>query len=267
MTKIKVTLNDAMGDDLEVVNAAKVSFDADDDVQPQGWEDVSVGCLHREQPILTDKQRGLIKYLVRGMPTAEYDDMINRLFADHPSTDLIKKSLWKFRNTPLHAAPFGHCFMSFTVEAPVFVARQLVKHEYLRMSEVSRRYIKGEPEYYMPENWSGIADNVKQGAGEYLDGEGQTYADHVYYMAFEKSQDAYSELLRFVAPEEARMVLPLCHMTRWRWSGSLDAFMNMCKMRLDSHAQSATREVAGQIGEYIKQLYPQSWASYVEGDV
>lgn len=264
MTKIKVTLNNAMGDDLDVVKAAKVSFDADEDVQPEGWKSVTVAHITREQPILTEKQRGLIRYLVRGMPTAEYEDMVAEM-AMFPES--IPRLLWKFRNTPLHAAPFGHCFLSFTVEAPVFVARQLVKHEYLRLSEVSRRYIKGEPEYYMPENWSGIADNVKQGAGSPLDMEGQTYADHVYYMAVEKSQDAYSELLRFVAPEEARMVLPLCHMTRWRWSGSLDAFMNMCKMRIDSHAQSATREVAGQIGEYIKQLYPQSWASYVEGDV
>lgn len=264
MTKIKVTVNDAMGDDLEVVKAAKVSFDADEDVQPQGWESVTVAHITREQPILTEKQRGLIRYLVRGMPTAEYDDMIAEM-AMYPES--ISELLWKFRNTPIHAAPFGHCFMSFTVEAPVFVARQLVKHEYLRMSEVSRRYIKGEPEYYTPDLWSGIAENVKQGAGDYLDMEGQTYADHVYNVAIDKAQDAYSELLRFVAPEEARMVLPLCHMTRWRWSGSLDAFMNMCKMRLDSHAQSATREVAGQIGEYIKQLYPQSWASYVEGDV
>lgn len=260
MTKIKVTLNDAMGDDLDVVKAAKVSFDADEDVQPRGWHDVSAGCIHREQPILTDKQRGLIRYLVRGMPTAEYEAML----AD---VDNIRANMWKFRNTPLHAAPFGHCFLSFTVEAPVFVARQLVKHEYLRMSEVSRRYIKDEPEYYTPEKWSGIADNVKQGAGSALDGDRNVQAFAVADMAIENSDGAYRDLLDFVAPEEARMVLPLCHMTRWRWSGSLDAFMNMCKMRIDSHAQSATREVAVHIGEYIKQLYPQSWSSYVEGDV
>jgi len=264
MTKIKVTLNDAMGDDLEVVKAAKVSFDADEDVHPRKWKSVTVAHITREQPILTEKQRGLIRYLVRGMPTAEYDDMIAEM-AMYPES--ISELLWKFRNTPLHAAPFGHCFLSFTVEAPVFVARQLVKHEYLRMSEVSRRYIKGEPEYYMPENWSGIADNVKQGAGAALDEEWQENARNAFNLSIADANDTYSYLLDFVAPEEARMVLPLCHMTRWRWSGSLDAFMNMCKMRLDSHAQSATREVAGQIGEYIKQLYPQSWASYVEGDV
>lgn len=264
MTKIKVTLNDAMGDDLEVVKAAKVSFDADEDVQPKGWKSVTVAHITREQPILTEKQRGLIRYLVRGMPTAEYDDMIAEM-AMYPES--ISELLWKFRNTSLHAAPFGHCFLSFTVEAPVFVARQLFKHEYLRASEVSRRYIKGEPEYYMPDNWSGIADNVKQGAGAALEFDRNVQAIAVAGMAIENSGGAYRDLLDFVAPEEARMVLPLCHMTRWRWSGSLDAFMNMCKMRLDRHAQSATREVAAQIGEYIKQLYPQSWASYVEGDV
>jgi len=85
--------------------------------------------------------------------------------------------------------------------------------------------------------------------------------------AIDTSDRIYQHMLKTVAPEEARMVLPLCHMTRWRWSGSLDAFMDMCVLRLDNHAQSQSREVARQVGGYIKQLFPQSWASYVEGDV
>ncbi len=264
MTQIKVMFEDAMGDDLEVVKDAKVSFDNDATVTPKGWHDISVGNLHREQPILTEKQRGLIKYLVRGMPTAEYEDMIAEM---RMNPDAIPALLWKFRKTPIHAAPFGHCYMKFTVEAPVFVARQLVKHKFLRMSEVSRRYIKGAPEYYLPDNWASIAPQVKQGAGDPMQGDYNDAAMTLACHAIDTSDHIYQQLLKTVAPEEARMVLPLCHMTRWRWSGSLDAFMDMCVLRLDNHAQSQSRDVARQIGEYIKQLLPQSWASYVEGDV
>lgn len=255
---ITAKLLDVMGNDLEVVKAAKVSFDNDDDVEPQGWYDVDLECLYRQQPSLTDAQTNLINYLVRGMPKAEYLDIL-----DNPTP----ANLWKWRTSAPHAAPFGCCFLSFACEAPVFVARQMVKHEYLRMSEVSRRYIKGEPVYFKPEQWSGIADNVKQGAGDILGLDGQLAADNNWNDAILASGDAYDALLQFVAPEEARMVLPLCHMTRWRWSGSLDAFMNMLKMRLDPHTQSQTRLLAGLIADMVKQAFPVSYAAYVEGDI
>ena len=51
-----------------------------------------------------------------------------------------------------HLSPFGHCFISFHIKAPIFVARQLVKHEYLRMNEVSRRYVDTDLEFYYPES-------------------------------------------------------------------------------------------------------------------
>lgn len=270
MTAIKVTLENVMGDDLDVVKAAKVSFDNDASVEPDGWEYVDLtDNLSRDHPILTDRQRGLIRYLVRGMPSDEYDQLQSEIVkaAEYPDYNRIAELIWRFRNTPIHAAPFGHCFLSFTVHAPVFVARQLVKHEYLRMSEVSRRYIKGMPEYFTPDNWRSIADNIKQGSGPPLSIELNDDAEMMANHAIDTADRIYQSMLKFVSPEEARIVLPLCHMTRWRWSGSLDAFMNMCKMRLDDHAQSQTRIVAQQIGGYIKKAFPQSWASYVEGDI
>ena len=255
---ITAKLLDVMGDDIEVVKAAKVSFDNDSDVEPKGWSDVNLECVSREQPILTDAQINLIKYLVRGMPKAEYLDIL-----ENPTP----ANLWKLRTAAPHAAPLGHCFLSFAIEAPVFVARQMVKHEYLRMSEVSRRYNKGEPVYFKPEQWSGIADNVKQGAGGVLGESGQKNANLGWMEATSTAGDEYDALLKFVAPEEARMVLPLCHMTRWRWSGSLDAFMNMLKMRLDPHTQSQTRLLAGLIAASVKKAFPVSYAAYVEGDI
>lgn len=259
---IKATLTDVMGDDLKVIKAAKVSYDNDTSEQPEGWYDVSLPCVHREQPILTEKQKRLIKYLATGMTQSGFDDLVEQVMAsDDPH--LIKDLLWKFRRTPTHAAPFGHCAMTFIVEAPVFVARQLVKHEYLRMSEVSRRYIKGDPVYYEPDNWHGIAENVKQGSGEELDYHGKSIADMHLRYAMVLADDKYKHLLEIVSPEEARMVLPLCHMTRWHWSGSLDAFANMCNLRLGDDAQLDTRTVAKDVSRQAAQAFPDSWAALV----
>ena len=249
------TLIDVMGDDLTPVRAAKVSFDNDTDVEPEGWFDTQLPCLYREQPILTPQQQRLIGYLARGMTVAEFDALCEDAKTDPAA------ALWKFRLTPTHAAPFGHAFMSFRIEAPVFVARQLVKHSYLRMSEVSRRYIKGDPVYWKPDTWHGISENVKQGAGGVLSDNSGPDLDWAF--AVDTAYNAYQELLQVVAPEEARIVLPLCHMTRWYWSGSLDAFANMCNLRLDDHAQCATREVAKMISDQARMAFPVSWEALV----
>lgn len=267
MTQLSVTLDDVMGTDIDPVKDAKVSFDNDDTTEPQAWETVQITPFHtREQPVLTERQKGLIRYLVRGMAAQEYDMLIDSLIGCHDA-DVIRDALWKFRKTPTHAAPFGHCYLKFTVEAPVFVARQLVKHEYMRMSEVSRRYVKGLPEYFTPDNWSSIADEVKQGSGPPLRDELNHDAETIADVAIMQSDMAYQQLLKFVSPEEARIVLPLCHMTRWRWSGSLDAVMNMVNLRLDDHAQKHTRMISQMVGDHVKTCFPQSWASYVEGDI
>jgi len=256
---ITATLIDVMGDDLTPVRAAKVSFDNDATVDPAGWKFVDLPCVSRDQPILTPQQNRLIQYLARGMTQDEFDNLVHEI--QHCDSETIPKLLWRFRRTPTHAAPFGHASMSFRVEAPVFVARQLVKHEYLRMSEVSRRYVKGEPVYWKPDTWHGIAKNVKQGAGNASDW--QEHHDYNWSRAVNEADANYKELLHYIAPEEARIVLPLCHMTRWYWSGSLDAFANMCNLRLDDHAQGATREVAQQVSDQARMAFPVSWAALV----
>ncbi len=63
-----------------------------------------------------------------------------------------------------HISPFGHCFASFHVKAPIFVARQLVKHKFLRWNEISRRYVDSEPEFYKPSVWRGRSADKKQGS-------------------------------------------------------------------------------------------------------
>ena len=153
-----------------------------------------------------------------------------------------------------HISPFGHCFMSFHVKAPLYVARQLVKHSYLRWNEVSRRYVDDEPEFYTPDVWRGRSADKKQGSSD--EEVEDIHTDTT--LAYVKS--LYNHLLsEGVAPEQARMVLPQSMMTEWYWSGSLDAFANMCRLRCASDTQYETRVVADQISSKVLELFPVSW--------
>jgi thymidylate synthase (FAD) len=159
-----------------------------------------------------------------------------------------------------HISPFGHCFASFHIKAPLFVARQLVKHKFLRWNEISRRYVDHKPEFYQPTEWRGRSVDAKQGS------EGVTYPDPDIISFYEHTAlRSYNELLEHgVCPEQARMVLPQSMMTEWYWSGSLDAFADMCKLRYADDTQAETREVAEYIAGEMYELFPVSWEALVE---
>ena len=160
-----------------------------------------------------------------------------------------------------HISPFGHCFASFHVKAPVFVARQLVKHKFLRWNEISRRYVDDEPEFYVPDVWRGRSADKKQGSDKDLD----LWWDED--LLFSRPLSVYKRMLdEGVAPEMARMVLPQSTMTEWYWSGSLDAFADMCNLRCKDDTQAETREVAKQIDHKMIELFPVSWDALTEND-
>ena len=158
-----------------------------------------------------------------------------------------------------HISPFGHCFASFHVKAPIFVARQLVKHKFLRWNEISRRYVDDEPELYTPYAWRGRSADKKQGS------EGVVNVGDWGSSGW-AALKAYKDLLaQGVAPEQARMELPQSTMTEWYWSGSLDAFADMCRLRCASDTQAETQEVAWDISEKMKELFPVSWEALTDG--
>ena len=153
-----------------------------------------------------------------------------------------------------HYSPFNHTFLTFHVKAPIFVARQLQKHEYMPWNEISRRYVDSEPEFYVPDEWRGRSADKKQGS----DGIVKSNANVPYFN--DTMLSVYTQLLdEGVAPEQARMVLPQSMMTEWYWSGTLHAFAKMCGLRLKPDAQYETRLVAERIEEKIMELFPVSW--------
>jgi len=209
---IEVTYVNHMGNDMTVVNAARVSF-----AKESTWDDYN---SETEQYVLKDKDRKLVHYL-----------------AEHG-----------------HYSPFGHCFASFHIKAPIFVARQLVKHKFLRWNEISRRYVDSKPEFYEPKEWRGRSEDKKQGS----DGVVDIYMDQD--MQWHRQLVAYENLINNgVCPEQARMVLPQSMMTEWYWSGSLDAFADMCNLRCTGDTQLETRLVANQICNSMKEWFPTSW--------
>ena len=158
-----------------------------------------------------------------------------------------------------HISPFGHCFASFHVKAPIFVARQLVKHKFLRWNEISRRYVDDEPELYTPYAWRGRSADKKQGS------EGVVNVGDWGSSGW-AALKAYKDLLAHgVAPEQARMELPQSTMTEWYWSGSLDAFADMCRLRCASDTQAETQEVAWDINLKMEELFPVSWEALTNG--
>ena len=160
-----------------------------------------------------------------------------------------------------HISPFGHAFASFHIKAPIFVARQLVKHKFLRWNEISRRYVDDEPEFYEPEVWRGRSADKKQGS------DGVSHPPMHLSPLMNQVLDLYDQMIHDgVAPEQARMVLPQSTMTEWYWSGSLDAFADMCRLRCKEDTQYETRIVANQINEKMSELFPVSWAALMKGE-
>ena len=239
--QIKVELVDYMGNDLSTVNSARVSFDKESSFDTEVTKD-SIGedmswCNITET--LKPADRGLVNYL-----------------ANHN-----------------HSTPFRHNAVTIRCDAPIFLARQLGKHQAgLSWNEVSRRYVDTPPEFFVPDEWRGRPDgSIKQGSGGIVD----TLSDsllgnrpdtpginynHLLYMV----EETYKRFLEAgVAPEMARMVLPQSMMTSWYWTGNLLSFAHVYKERIASNAQLEANWFAQDLDKVIRQLFPVSWQALV----
>lgn len=216
---MKVELLECMGDDLSVVDAARVSFDKESE-----WEELP----DDEGFFLSEKDENLIHYLAKNK----------------------------------HWTPFAHTAIKLRITMPIYVARQLAKHQVGGVvNEVSRRYVSTAPVLDVPTKWRKTAKNIKQGSSDEL-----VMINAAMQAQIDKVMDAclalHNDLLvEGVCPEQARAVIPICSETTWIWTGSLVFFARVCKLRLDPHAQKETRDVAEEISRLIAPLFPSSWAA------
>jgi thymidylate synthase (FAD) len=226
--QIKVELIDSMGSDLSTVNSARVSFDKESD-----WDIIEhTGGNTKVIGELKQGDKKLIKYL-----------------ADHK-----------------HLTPFRHNAIQIRCHAPIFLARQLGKHQAgLSWNEVSRRYVDSAPEFFVPDEWRMKPDgSIKQGSGDsHLDSQ---LWSNAYKEVSEQSLWFYKDMLRDgIAPEMARMVLPQSMMTSWYWTGNLLSFAHVYKERIAEGAQLEAQWFAQELDAVIRPLFPASWESLVDG--
>jgi thymidylate synthase (FAD) len=221
LEQIKVELVDYMGDDLSTVNSARVSFDKE-----SAWKYVSDSECDYHHAKLSDKDTKLIKYL-----------------ADHK-----------------HFTPFRHNAIKIRCTAPIFLARQLGKHQAgLSWNEVSRRYVDTPPEFYTPDEWRGRPDgSIKQGSSGVSPFNGQVQFEYDRFI--KESLSIYNAMLKDgISPEMARMVLPQSMQTTWIWSGNLLAFHHVYKERIAEGAQLEAKHFAKELGVILEQLFPVSF--------
>lgn len=232
--QIKIEYIDHMGSDLSTVNSARVSFDKESTLEWVDFED------NRRIRVLKESDKKLIKYL-----------------ASHK-----------------HMTPFRHNQIQIRCAAPIFIARQLGKHQAgLSWNEVSRRYVDSEPEFFIPDEWRGRPDgSIKQGSegvityipysrGLLIDAD----VKESYNTLVNHSINLYESMLKGgVAPEMARMVLPQSMMTSWYWTGNLLSFAHIYKERIADGAQLEARWFAEELDRIIRPLYPESWSALVD---
>lgn len=231
---MRAELIDYMGDDISVVNAARVSFDKE-----SNWDHYDDKGNFKENGVLAERDAKLIRYL-----------------AKHN-----------------HWTPFSHCTITLRETVPIFVARQRFKHVVgFTYNETSRRYVDDTPEFYVPEVWRKRAENVKQGSSDegielrYEEGQyGSIHND--IDVAMELVLETYKRMIAIgVAPEQARMILPQSMMTSYYVTGSLYAFARAYLLRIDSHAQKEIRDLAVEWDKIIRPLYSESWSALVDGE-
>lgn len=175
-----------------------------------------------------------------------------------------------------HTSPFRHTALSIRCKAPVFLARQLGKHQAgLSWNEVSRRYVDAGIEFFVPDSWrSRPADGIKQGSGEQTVEEGKLILSDYHDCNNNPLTLDYKDLIDLcqlwydtqvkkvgMAPEMARMALPQSMMVDWIWTGNLFSFFHVYRLRAGHGAQLEAVDFANKLEQIAQPLFPHCWSA------
>jgi len=164
-----------------------------------------------------------------------------------------------------HGTPFEHNLFTFYVKAPIFVAREWMRHRIGSYNEISGRYTEFQPEFYIPDRFRQPGTTNKQGS-EYLN---NSNADEWLYNNMRKTMlEAFGHyrylLTSGVAKELARIVLPLGTYTQYYWTVNARSLMNFLSLRCGEDAQWEIREYAEAIKEIFKEQMPMTFSAWQE---
>jgi thymidylate synthase (FAD) len=165
-----------------------------------------------------------------------------------------------------HTSPFRHATIKFEVYAPLMVARQWWKyvvgndHTMDGWNESSRRYVTEEPQFYVPEVWRSAPEDKKQGSGEPVNSNDDSYLWQLHNSNLERCVNAYNQAIKLgVAVEQARLLLPAYAMyVRWQWTTSLQGLMHFCQQRIADDAQWEIQQYAKACAQLGKSPFPHS---------
>lgn len=155
-----------------------------------------------------------------------------------------------------HTSPFRHSQLQFRIKCPIYVERQVHKHQIgISVNSISGRYVDFSDSYYYIDRFRTQSKDSKQGSGEYL----EPIKDHKAYTIqreiIDRCKKAYNDLLELgVSKEQARSVLPLSLETEFIWTGSFLAFVHLCNLRLKEDTQKETRMLVQEMLEQVKEL-------------
>ena len=164
--------------------------------------------------------------------------------------------LIKFLVEHKHTSPFRHAQLQFRVQCPIYVERQLFKHQVgWSANSISGRYVDFSDSYELPKQLRYQSKDSKQGsAGDIPEYENTMLLIKMREL-IEKSKDLYEELVQAgVSKEQCRIILPLCLETTFVWTGSMLAFLHLCELRLKPDAQKETRDVVEEMLKQVKSI-------------
>lgn len=200
---MKVDLINYAGNDLMVVNAARVS-------------------LGKEKKIIDDSDIKLINYLLKNN----------------------------------HVSTLEHCFFTFRLEIPIYVARQLMRHRSWSFNEISGRYVEFTDSFFIPDKFRLQDKNIKQGSKEDTENIlNQNLISNEYKTICDNAYESYKKLLELgVCKEQARGVLPLSLYTQLYATCNIRSFFTYLKLRLDNHSQVEIRQISKEMLNLVKNI-------------
>lgn len=158
-----------------------------------------------------------------------------------------------------HTSPFEHSVMTVSVDVPIFVAREWMRHRTQSYSEISARYTQLQPRFYMPGSDRPLVQSGK--ALDYRREKGSTLQEVVTEFRHEyAARDcwaAYQRMLdKGVANEVARNVLPVSIYTQFFATANLNNWFKFLTLRNHPAALHEIREGARQVDELLSELWP-----------
>ena len=173
-----------------------------------------------------------------------------------------------------HISPFFQPKVTIQVQTSFAIARQWERHrigvsrldDFSDVNEMSRRYVDTEPTFFRPDKWRSKPENrIKQGSGDPLPDDVQAILNDEYEQFLKDATLFYNVLLEMgVAPEQARLPLPVATETRWIETGSLHYWWRFYVMRSDPHAQKEIRDLADEVRAIVAPRFPMAWSAFEE---